>query len=59
MQIKELGFMDSGTGKHQSNTVYDEKGICPNITTIQGGGTMQIKVLVRLKDDCSNERKKP
>jgi DNA (cytosine-5)-methyltransferase 1 len=38
IKIKELGFMDNGTGKHQSNTVYDEKGICPNITTIQGGG---------------------
>ncbi len=41
---KQLGFMDSGTGKHQSNTVYDEKGICPNITTIEGGGTQQIKI---------------
>ena len=33
---KELGFMDNGTGKHQSNTVYDENALCPNITTIQG-----------------------
>ena len=41
---KQLGFMDNGTGKHQSNTVYDEKGICPNITTIDGGGTQQIKI---------------
>lgn len=41
---KQLGFMDSGTGKHQSNTVYDEKGIFPNITTIEGGGTQQIKI---------------
>lgn len=56
MQIKELGFMDSGTGKHQSNTVYDEKGICPNITTIQGGGTMQIKVLVRCDDASKKDR---
>lgn len=28
----QLGFLDSGTGKHQSNTVYDEKSLCPNIT---------------------------
>ena len=40
----QLGFLDSGTGKHQSNTVYDEKSLCPNITTIDGGGTQQIKI---------------
>lgn len=40
----QLGFLDSGTGKHQSNTVYDEKSLFPNITTIDGGGTQQIKI---------------
>lgn len=40
----QLVFLDSGTGKHQSNTVYDEKSLCPNITTIDGGGTQQIKI---------------
>lgn len=40
----QLGFLDNGTGKHQSNTVYDEKSLCPNITTIDGGGTQQIKI---------------
>lgn len=45
MEVKQLGFMDNGTGKHQSNTVYDENALCPNITTIEGGGTQQIKVL--------------
>lgn len=44
MEVKQLGFMDNGTGQHQSNTVYDEKALCPNITTINGGGTQQIKV---------------
>lgn len=42
--VKELGFMDNGTGKHQSNTVYSENGLSPNITTIEGGGTQQIKI---------------
>jgi hypothetical protein len=42
--VNQLGFMDSGTGKHQSNTVYSENGLCPNITTIEGGGTQQIKI---------------
>lgn len=44
MEVKQLGFMDNGTGQHQSNTVYDEKALCPNITTINGGGTQQIKI---------------
>lgn len=44
LEAKQLGFMDNGTGKHQSNTVYDENALCPNITTVEGGGTQQIKV---------------
>lgn len=27
--INELGFMERGTGKHQSNIVYGSNGICP------------------------------
>lgn len=42
--VNQLGFMDNGTGKHQSNTVYSENGLSPNITTIEGGGTQQIKI---------------
>lgn len=45
MEVMQLGFMDNGTGQHQSNTVYDENALCPNITTIDGGGTQQIKVM--------------
>ena len=44
-RVKSVGFMDNGTGKHQSNTVYDSEYICPAITTLQGG-TQQIKILV-------------
>lgn len=44
LEVKQLGFMDNGTGKHQSNTVYGENALCPNITTVEGGGTQQIKV---------------
>ncbi len=44
LEVKQLGFMDNGTGKHQSNTVYDENALCPSITTIEGGGTQQIKI---------------
>lgn len=42
LESKQLGFMDNGTGKHQSNTVYDENALCPNITTVEGGGTQQM-----------------
>lgn len=52
IECKQLGFLDNGTGKHQSNTVYDENYISPSITTIQGGGTQQIKVLT----DCNAVR---
>lgn len=44
LEVKQLGFMDNGTGQHQSNTVYDENALCPNITTVEGGGTKQIKI---------------
>lgn len=44
-----LGFYDSGTGKHQSNTVYSPKGMIPALTTITGGGTQQIKALRKWK----------
>lgn len=27
-----------------TNTVYDENALCPNITTVEGGGTQQIKI---------------
>lgn len=45
--FREVGFLDNGTGKHQSNTVYDSEHLCPTLTTVNGGGTQQIKVLVQ------------
>lgn len=45
----QLGFMDNGTGQHQSNTVYDEKALCHNITTVNGGSTQQIKVATQYR----------
>lgn len=50
MKPIQLGFIDNGTGQHQSNTVYSENGLCPCISTLGSagscGGTQQIKVLV-------------
>ena len=48
VKVFELGFYNSGTGKHQSNTVYSGKGICIALTTLQGG-IQQIKVLKHWK----------
>lgn len=44
---RELGFLENGTGKHQSNIVWDISTTSPTITTVQGGGTQQIKILVK------------
>ena len=57
MKAKELGFIENGTGKHQSNIVWDISKVCPAITTLAYGGTQQIKVLVNEKVSyCSVKR---
>ena len=33
-----LGYMDNGTGQHQSNTVYSTKGLSPALNTCSGYG---------------------
>lgn len=44
-QKQEMGFIDNGTGKHQSNTVYNPEAVSPTITTLVNGGTQQIKIV--------------
>ncbi len=34
-KVNELGFIENGTGKHQSNTVYGTDGICPCEYSVQ------------------------
>jgi hypothetical protein len=29
LKVNELGFIENGTGKHQSNMVYNSSGISP------------------------------
>lgn len=36
MKIEKLGFIDKGTGKHQSNIVYSAGGIAPTLTATLG-----------------------
>lgn len=32
--VNELGFVERGSGKHQSNTVYDANAISPTLTAV-------------------------
>lgn len=50
MKPRQLGYIEHGTGKHQSNIVWDITRVSPTITGIDGGGTEQIKILV-VKND--------
>lgn len=52
-EVIKLGYIDHGTGPHQSNTVISPNGLSPAITTLQGG-TQQIKVLVETNDKRNN-----
>ena len=44
------GWIEHGSGKHQSNMVWDISQESPTITTLDGG-TQQIKILVRVKSE--------
>ena len=44
-KVNYLGYIEHGTGQHQSNTVTSVNGVTPALTTLQGG-TQQIKILV-------------
>lgn len=36
MKIEEVGFIEKGTGKHQSNVVYSARGVAPTLTASLG-----------------------
>ena len=52
---RELGYLENGTGKHQSNIVWDIASTSPTITTVEGGGTQQIKILIRGIKNVGNQ----
>lgn len=52
---RELGFIEHGTGKHQSNIVWDIRTTSPTITTLVNGGTQQIKILIKTLDKVLRE----
>lgn len=50
-----LGYIEHGTGQHQSNTVTSVNGVSPALTTLQGG-TQQIKILVSDDEYTQNNK---
>lgn len=30
----KLGFMDKGSGEHQSNQVFNKNGVCPTVPSV-------------------------
>ncbi len=57
MKIKEVGFIDKGTGKHQSNIVYAAGGIAPTLTASLGVKTsIMIIDLVDVKVENRDEQ---
>lgn len=36
MKIQEVGHIEKGTGKHQSNIVYSTRGLAPTLTAGMG-----------------------
>ncbi len=33
-KVNEMGFIEKGTGKHQSNTIYSENGVSPCLNSV-------------------------
>ena len=50
---KQIGFIDKGTGEHQSNRVYDPNGISPTLNT---SGGIQIHIMVEVKPNEEDPR---
>lgn len=52
MKIEELGYLEKGTGKHQSNTVYSTGGVSPALTAGLG-----VKYWILIADQFQNKSK--
>lgn len=52
MKIEELGYLEKGTGKHQSNTVYSTGGVSPTLTAGLG-----VKYWILISDQFQNKSK--
>lgn len=52
MKIEELGYLEKGTGKHQSNTVYSTGGVSPTLTAGLG-----VKYWILIADQFQSKSK--
>lgn len=49
LSVRELGFIEKGTGKHQSNTVYGTDELCPTITAVSWKAPLKVIECQKLK----------
>ena len=49
LSVRELGFIEKGTGKHQSNTVYGFDEPCPTITAVSWKEHLKVIECQKLK----------
>lgn len=50
-EVVQLGFINKGTGKHQSNIVYFKRGCSPTICASYGVKQPPAMILVRRKHE--------
>lgn len=49
LSVRELGFIEKGTGKHQSNTVYGSDELSPTITAVSWKEPLKVIECQKLK----------
>ena len=49
LNVRELGFIEKGTGKHQSNTVYGSDELSPTITAVSWKEPLKVIECQKLK----------
>ena len=55
-RVIELGFIDKGTGKHQSNVVYSIGGVAPCVMAMFSVKQPPTMIVVRSEDEQISER---
>ena len=49
LSVQELGYIEKGTGKHQSNTVYGSEELSPTITAVSWKEPLKVIECQKLK----------
>lgn len=53
-KVNEVGYMDNGTGQHQSNTVYSSNGVSPCLNSTNYKEPVKVVEYERNKNNWSN-----